>query len=71
MQLDELNKYSDIKEGDFVYTSNYGDVEKDIYVGIVKKVSYDKDGLGKEVEVELVDNKNLNYIGVVKRIKWL
>lgn len=64
-----LNKYSDIKEGDLVYTSNYGDVEKDIYVGIVKKVSYDKDGLGKEVEVELVDNKNLNYIGVIKRIK--
>lgn len=64
-----LNKYSDIKEGDLVYTSNYGDVEKDIYVGIVKKVSYDKDRLGKEVEVELVDNKNLNYIGVIKRIK--
>lgn len=64
-----LDKYSDIKEGDLVYTSNYGDVEKDIYVGIVSEVSYDKEGLGKEVKVQLVDNKYLNYIGVIKRIK--
>lgn len=64
-----LNKYSDIKEGDLVYTSNYGDVEKDIFVGVVSSVSYDSDGLGKEVNVELVDNRNLNYIGVIKRIK--
>lgn len=64
-----LDKYSDIKEGDLVYTSGFSEVEKGIYVGKVKKVFLDNEGLGKEVEVELADNKNLNYIGVIKRIK--
>lgn len=64
-----LDKYSDIKEGDLVYTSTYGDVLDGIYVGKVKSVTYDSDGLGKKAEIEIANNKNLNYIGVVKKVK--
>ncbi len=64
-----LDKYSDIKEGDLVYTSTYGDVLEGIYVGKVKSVTYDSDGLGKKAEIEIANNKNLNYIGVVKKVK--
>lgn len=64
-----LDKYSDIKVGDLVYTSSYGDVISGIYVGKVTNIFDDKDGLGKSAEVELVNNKNLNYIGVLKKIK--
>ncbi len=64
-----LDKYSDIKEGDKVYTSGYGDAPKGIYIGKVSKVTYDKEKLGKEVKVELINNKNLNYVGVIKKIK--
>lgn len=64
-----LDKYSDIKVGDLVYTSNYGDVLEGIYVGKVKSISYDSDELGKKAEIEIVDNKNLNYVGILKKAK--
>lgn len=64
-----LNKYSDIKVGDLVYTSGFGEVEKGLLVGKVSDVSYDKDKLGKEVLVELIDNDYLNYVGIVRKIK--
>lgn len=64
-----LNKYSDIKVGDLVYTSGFGEVEKGLLVGKVSDVLYDKDKLGKEVLVELIDNDYLNYVGIVRKIK--
>lgn len=64
-----LNKYSDIKVGDLVYTSGYGEVEKGLLVGTVCDVSYDNDGLGKEVKVKLIDNNYLNYVGIVRKLK--
>lgn len=64
-----LDKYSDIKEGDLVYTATYGDTLDGIYVGKVKSVTYDSDSLGKKAEIEIANNKNLNYIGVVKKVK--
>lgn len=64
-----LDKYSDTKEGDLVYTSGFGETTEDIYVGKVKSVTYDSDGLGKEVKVDIINNRNLNYIGVIKKIK--
>lgn len=60
-----LDKYSDIKVGDLVYTSGLNDIPKDIYVGKITKVTMDSENLGKQVEVELVNNKYLNYVGVI------
>lgn len=63
-----LDKYSKINVGDMVYTSGYGDVLGNIYVGKVDSVKLDKDGLGKEVKVDYCDNNNLNYVGVLSNI---
>ncbi len=60
-----LDKYSNVKVGDLVYTSGLGNISKGIYVGKVSKVYMDKDGLGKEALVSLVDNSNLNYVGIL------
>ncbi len=61
-----LDKYSDIKSGDKIYTSGYSVVVKNIYVGEIDEVAYDNENLGKEVTVKLVDNTNLNYIAVIR-----
>ena len=60
-----LDKYSEIKEGDLVYTSGLSYMPKGIYVGKIKSVGFDKDNLGQEAEVLLVDNDNLNYVAVI------
>lgn len=64
-----IDKYSDIDIGDKIYTSGLDDVPGDVYVGEVINVSLDKDELGKEIKVRLVDNKYLNYVYVVSSIE--
>lgn len=64
-----LDKYSDIEIGDKVYTSGLDEVAGDIYIGEVKEVSLDKEGLGKEAKVEILDNNNLNYVYIVGKIQ--
>lgn len=61
-----LDKYSELQEGDLVYTSGYGDMQGGIYVGKVEKVLLDKDHLGKELLLQLVDNMHLNYVAVMR-----
>lgn len=64
-KIEMLDKYSEIKEGDLVYTSGLSYMPKGIYVGKIKSVGFDKDNLGQEAEVLLVDNDNLNYVAVI------
>lgn len=61
-----LDKYSEINEKDKIYTSGYSKTIKDIYIGEISNVKYDNENLGKEVEVKLIDNHNLNYIAVIR-----
>jgi len=61
-----LDKYGTIKKGDLVYTSGYGNIKKGIYVGKVEDVFMDKDNLGQEVKVKLIDNKYLNYVAILR-----
>ncbi len=61
-----LDKYSNINESDKIYTSGYSSIIKDIYIGTITKVSLDKENLGKEVTVKLIDNTHLNYIAVLR-----
>ena len=60
-----IDKYTEIKEGDAVYTSGLDNVTGNIFLGKVTKVKLDSDGLGKELEIDYVNNKNLNYVYVV------
>lgn len=64
-----IDKYSDVDIGDKIYTSGLDDVPGDVYVGEVINVSLDKDELGKEIKVKLVDNKYLNYVYIVGSIE--
>lgn len=61
-----LDKYSEINENDKIYTSGYSKTIKDIYIGKISNVRYDNENLGKEVDVRLIDNHNLNYIAVIR-----
>lgn len=63
-----IDKYSDIKKGDLVYTSGLDDVLGDIYIGKVSSVSEDKENLGLIVEVDYKDNYDLNYVIVKGKI---
>ncbi len=63
-----LNKYAGISVGDKVYTSNYGGVQSDIYIGEVTEIIMDNNGLGQEAKVKLIDNNNLNYISVMVNV---
>ncbi len=61
-----LDKYSEVKEGDVVYTSGLSKIPADLLVGEVTSVKMDSNALGKEAKVNLVNNKNLNYIAIIK-----
>jgi cell shape-determining protein MreC len=62
--VDMVDKECNVREGDKVYTSGLGNVVKGIYVGSVSKV--DNDSLGLVLSIDLIDNSNLNYVGVIK-----
>lgn len=61
-----LDKYSSIKEGDIVYTSGLSKIPAGLLVGEITSVRMDSNALGKEAKVNLVDNKNLNYVAIIK-----
>ena len=63
-----VDKYSDISIGDLVYTSGLDNILSDIYIGKVKDISLDEDGLSNKVIIEYEDNSNLNYVYVVGKI---
>lgn len=62
--VDMVDKECNVREGDKVYTSGLGNIVKGIYVGSVSKV--DNDSLGLVLSIDLIDNSNLNYVGVIK-----
>ncbi len=61
-----LDKYSDIKEGDKVYTSGLTNIYGDIYVGDVIKVYMSSNELEKMAIIKLNDYSNINYVSVVR-----
>lgn len=58
-----LDKYSDIKVGDTVYTSGLTKIPANILVGYVKEVN--KTSINTEVTISLLDNNNLNYVAIM------
>ena len=61
--VDMVDKDCNIKEGDKVVTSGLNNIVKDIYVGEVMEVSEEE--LGLIIKVNLINNKYLNYVGVI------
>ena len=63
-----VDKYSDISIGDLVYTSGLDNILGNIYIGKVKDIFLDEDGLSNKVIIEYEDNNYLNYVYVVGKI---
>lgn len=63
-----IDKYSDISIGDLVYTSGLDNTLGNIYIGKVKDISLDEEGLSNKVIIEYDDNSNLNYVYVVGKL---
>lgn len=62
--VDMVDKECNVSVGDKVYTSGLGNIVKGIYVGSVSKAG--NDSLGLVLDINLIDNSNLNYVGVIK-----
>ena len=63
-KVDMVDKECNISVGDIVSTSGLNNINKGIYVGKVSKIV--EDGLGLILDVDLINNKHLNYVGVIK-----
>lgn len=61
-----VDRYADIKEGDKVYTSGIGYLKGDIYLGYVKEIIKNENVSGVSLKVELVNHKNISYVGVIR-----
>lgn len=59
-----IDKECKISVGDNVITSGLNDISKGIYIGKVRKVN--EDSLGYVLDIDLINNKHLNYVGVIK-----
>ena len=60
-----LDKYKEINIGDKVYTSGLTNVMGDILVGEIVNVVMNEDDTNKLAKIKLIDNSNLNYVGIV------
>lgn len=63
-KVDMIEKECNVSVGDKIYTSGLNDIVKGIYVGEVSNIIEDE--LGLILDVKLIDNRNLNYVGVIK-----
>ena len=63
-KVDMIEKECNVSVGDKIYTSGLNDIVKGIYVGEVSNIIEDE--LGLVLDVKLIDNRNLNYVGVIK-----
>lgn len=63
MVVTDINNYSKISIGDKIYTSGLGNINKDIYVGIVKDIKLNNTGIEKIIYVDIGNRlNNLNYL---------
>lgn len=65
--VSDISNYSDISIGDLVYTSGMGNIEENIYIGIVKSVTLDDKNIEKIIEVSYaLDIKDIDYVTVLE-----
>ena len=64
-----LDKYATINIGDKVYTSGLTNIKEGIYIGDIKEISLNHDNTSQIAKINLLDNKNLNYVAVA-RLQW-
>lgn len=61
--ITDINNYSNINVGDKIYTSGLGNINKGIYVGVVKSINLTDTGIEKIIYVDIGNRlNNLNYL---------
>lgn len=69
--VSNISNYSEIKVNDKIYTSGFGNIRENIYIGSVKNIKLDNKGIEKSIEVNYnIDIKNIYYVSVLGESKW-
>ena len=68
-EINLIDKYTELSEGDEVYTSGYGEMSAGMYIGKIKNIGVDHENLGQVAKVQLIDNHNLNYVAILIQSK--
>ena len=64
-----INNYSNINIGDKIYTSGLGNINKGIYVGVVKSINLTDTGIEKIIYVDIGNRlNNLNYLYIWRKL---
>ena len=64
-----INSYSTISIGDKIYTSGLGNINGNIFIGVVKDIMIDSKNIEKKVVVDYnIDIKNISYVTILKEI---
>lgn len=65
--INNISNYSDINIGDSVYTSGFGNVEENIFIGTVKSIIMDNKQIEKHIEINYNLNiKDIDYVTVLE-----
>ena len=66
LEVNNISNYSDIEIGDDIYTSGFGNIYENIYIGTVKSITDKNNDIEKSVEVDYnIDIKNIDYVTVL------
>ena len=67
LQVNNITNYSNISIGDSIYTSGLGNIHENIYIGTVKNIILDDNGIEKNIEVDYKLNiKDIDYVTVLE-----
>lgn len=65
--VSNISNYSDIKIGDLIYTSGFGNIEENIFIGTVKSITIDDKKIEKHIEISYnLDIKDIDYVTVLR-----
>lgn len=65
--VSNISNYSDITEGDYIYTSGLGNIHENIFIGVVKSIKLDNKKIEKIISVDYKLNiKDINYVTILR-----
>lgn len=69
--VENIANNSNIKVGDYIYTSGLGNIKENIYIGTVKEISSANKELEQIIKVDYKLNiKNIDFVTILKENKW-
>ncbi len=70
LKITGISNYSNIAIGDEIYTSGFGNIPENIYIGKVKDIILDSKNIEKIIYLDYsIDLKGINYVTILKESK--